>query len=133
MRTRNQTLLAATGVLALLATLAACGGGGGGGSDGDGVASLDTVEASDATDATAAGTTDDAPADLEDAMLAYAECMRDHGIDMPDPDFSGDGGAFRMGVGADGMDPNDEKFKEADEACNDKLGDIGGGPVRRAG
>jgi hypothetical protein len=70
-------------------------------------------------------------AEMQDAFLEYAQCMREHGIDMPDPDFSGDGGAFRMGVGADGMDPNDPTFEKADEACNDKLGDIG--PERRRG
>lgn len=68
---------------------------------------------------------------MQDAFLEYAQCMREHGIDMPDPDFSGDGGAFRMGVGGDGMDPNDPAFKKADESCNDKLGDVG--PQRRAG
>jgi hypothetical protein len=70
-------------------------------------------------------------AEMQDAFLEYAECMREHGIDMPDPDFSGEGGAFRMGVGGDGMDPNDPAFKEADDACHDKLGDVG--PQRRAG
>ena len=70
-------------------------------------------------------------AEMQDAFLEYAQCMREHGIDMPDPDFSGDGGAFR--IGGEGMDPNDPAFREADEACNDKLGAIGGGPVRRAG
>jgi hypothetical protein len=70
-------------------------------------------------------------AKMQDAFLEYAKCMRDHGIDMPDPDFSGGGGAFRVGVGKDGMDPNDPTFKKADEACHDKLGDLG--PVRRKG
>ncbi len=31
-------------------------------------------------------------------MLAFAACMREHGVDMPDPDLSGGGGGgFRIG------------------------------------
>jgi len=59
---------------------------------------------------------------LQDAFLEYAQCMRDHGIDMPDPDFS-DGGV-NIGGGGD-VDPNSEAFQEADEACKHFLGDIG--------
>jgi hypothetical protein len=58
---------------------------------------------------------------LEDALLAYAQCMRDHGIDMPDPEFSG-GGVIQRGGD---IDPSDPAFQEADEACNHFLGDIG--------
>jgi hypothetical protein len=29
--------------------------------------------------------------DIEDTFVAYAQCMRDHGIDLPDPEFSDDG------------------------------------------
>lgn len=54
-------------------------------------------------------------AKVQDALLHYAQCMREHGIDVPDPDFSGDGGMFR--IGGPGMDPNDPDFKAADEAC----------------
>jgi hypothetical protein len=70
-------------------------------------------------------------AKMQDAFLEYAKCMRENGIDMPDPDFSEGGGAFRMGVGGDGMNPDDPAFKKADEACHDKLGDLG--PARRKG
>jgi len=70
-------------------------------------------------------------AKMQDAFLEYAKCMRENGIDMPDPDFSEGGGAFRMGVGGDGMNPDDPAFKKADEACHDKLGDLG--PQRRQG
>ena len=57
--------------------------------------------------------------DLQESMLEFAQCMREHGIDMPDPDFSGGGGAFRIGPGAGGVDPDDPKFEEAQEACGD--------------
>jgi hypothetical protein len=58
---------------------------------------------------------------LEDAMLAYARCMRDHGIDFPDPEFSDHGVIQRGGV----FDPSDPAFQEADEACNHFLDDAG--------
>jgi hypothetical protein len=58
---------------------------------------------------------------FQDAFLQYAQCMRDHGIDMPDPDFS-EGGVSINGGDAD---PTSEAFQEADEACKHFLGDIG--------
>jgi hypothetical protein len=56
-------------------------------------------------------------AELEDAMLAYATCMRENGYDMPDPDFSGGGPGSR----AVQIEPGDPTYKKADEACKDKL------------
>lgn len=57
--------------------------------------------------------------ELEDRFLEWAECMRDQGVDIPDPDFSqgivgpgGPGGIFGE------IDPNDPAFVEASEACN---------------
>jgi hypothetical protein len=47
-----------------------------------------------------------------DKMRQQAKCMREHGIDMPDPDQSGKG-ATRMG--APGDDP--KKFEAAAKAC----------------
>ena len=52
---------------------------------------------------------------MEDEFLAFAKCMRENGVDMPDPDFSGDGGgAFRI----EGPD-NAEEFEKAQEACKE--------------
>ena len=42
-------------------------------------------------------------AEMREQMLEYAQCMRDHGIDMPDPTFSDDGGV-QIGVGGDGSE-----------------------------
>jgi hypothetical protein len=64
----------------------------------------------------------------EDAMLAFARCMRDHGVDMPDPDTSGGGGMVQIGgTGTDGskLDADMQKFQDADKACRDLLGDAG--------
>jgi hypothetical protein len=60
--------------------------------------------------------------EFKDAALAHARCMREHGIDFPDPTFSEDGGArITLGRGS-GVNPDDPDFKEAEEACGDKLG-----------
>ena len=61
---------------------------------------------------------------MEDAMLEFAQCMRDHGIDMPDPDFSGDGGVMQEFGGS--INPDDPRFQEAQEACQGILGDLRG-------
>lgn len=57
-------------------------------------------------------------AEMQDRFLEYAACMREQGIDMPDPDFSGEGGgAFRM------EEPEDpEKFEAAQKECEDLIG-----------
>jgi hypothetical protein len=49
--------------------------------------------------------------------LANARCMREHGIDMPDPTFDENGGVMqKIGPGA-GFDPDSPKFREAERAC----------------
>jgi hypothetical protein len=60
----------------------------------------------------------------QDAMLAFARCMREHGIDMPDP--KGNGLLFNS-KGRQGPDPDSAKFKEAERACNHFLADLGAG------
>jgi hypothetical protein len=47
-----------------------------------------------------------------DKMRKDAKCMRDHGVDMPDPDPSGKGTAR---IGGPGDDP--KKFEDAAKAC----------------
>jgi len=68
--------------------------------------------------------------EMQDQMLAFAQCMRDHGVDMPDPVFSEDGGMSIFGPGEEGtaieIDPNDTTFQEAQEACNEIFGGQGG-------
>ena len=62
--------------------------------------------------------------EFKKAALANARCMREHGIDMPDPTFDANGGA-RMRLGG-GINPESAKFKAAQEACRDTM--PGGGP-----
>jgi hypothetical protein len=62
--------------------------------------------------------------EMQDLMLQYAACMREHGVDMPDPDFSssdqGPGG--RLGFGEGDFDPSDPTFQAANEACQSIFG-----------
>ena len=65
--------------------------------------------------------------ELADQLLEFAQCMRDHGIDMPDPQFSGGGVTVQIGgEGGEGIDPQSDEFQAAQEACGDVL--PGGGP-----
>jgi hypothetical protein len=79
------------------------------------------------------------PADrseIEDSLLAFAQCLRAEGLDVPDPDFSGLGdsaGGPRPFGGAIEMD--DPATRAAFEQCQSELafGGPGGGPGRIGG
>jgi hypothetical protein len=65
------------------------------------------------------------PAKVEEEkqkLLAFAQCMRDHGIDFPDPQIDTSGGGLQVQLGGPGMDPNSPGFKEATEACSKDAG-----------
>jgi len=64
---------------------------------------------------------------MQDAVLEYAKCMREHGVDMPDPDFSGDAGPGAGGLFGD-VNRDDPDFQAADEACRDALQNAMPGP-----
>lgn len=110
-----------------LAAGAACGGPGSGSNNG--VASIKA--AGDKEPDADADKQDDTKTNPEDAMLAFARCMREHGIDMPDPDTSGGGPGvvtFRAGGAASAgtkLDADTSTFAEAHEACKDLMGDAG--------
>jgi hypothetical protein len=110
-----------------LVTGAACASSGSG--PGNGVASIKT--ASDTKTGSDEGDKRDrTKTNPEDAMLAFARCMREHGIDMPDPDTSGGGPGvvtFSAGgaSGATKIDADTTKFQEAHEACQHLMGDAG--------
>ena len=62
---------------------------------------------------------------MQEQALAFAKCMREHGIDMPDPQFGGEGGQFSIALGSPdggGLDPNDPTFQQAQEACSKEAG-----------
>jgi hypothetical protein len=73
-------------------------------------------------------------AKLQESALNYARCMRGHGVNMPDPKLSGNGGltfqagpgpksANGTGPGGLGANPDSPTFKSADKACSHFLGD----------
>ena len=76
--------------------------------------------------------------EMQDLMLEYAQCMRDNGIEMEDPDFSAEGGGpgagGRLGFDASQYDLSDPAFQAANEACQEVFGAsglpgfLGGGP-----
>ncbi len=125
MRTRSRAGLggiALAGTLALTALAAACGGTASGSASK--VASVG--EATTTTAPAGDGSTSDkgdGDADVQDAMLAFAQCMRDHGIDMPDPQMNSDGRAvFTAGQAAgDGAPLDKTKMDEAQQACQEHL------------
>ena len=64
--------------------------------------------------------------EFREAALAHARCMREHGIDIPDPTF-GENGEARIQIRRKGsgsgpaIDPEDPEFRAAEEACRDKM------------
>ena len=97
--------------IALALAISACGGGG---DDGDGVA---TLTGSDG----AGGDTTTTTVDPEEGMLRFTRCMREHGVEMPDP---GGDGALLIDPDS-GIDPSDPTFRAAEEACAEHLPQAG--------
>jgi hypothetical protein len=65
-----------------------------------------------------------------DGAVKFSRCMRDHGIDIPDPQRSAGGGIRIGGPGKQGkaaIRPDDAKFQAAQKACQKYL-EAGGGP-----
>jgi hypothetical protein len=118
-------LVALTSVL----TLAACGGDE---SSADGVASVDDVASASTAEATPDGSTGAAVPE-DEAVLAWAQCLRDNGIDVQDPTVDANGD-IQFTPPADGaaFDPNSEEFQLAQAECSGLLGDtpFGGGANR---
>lgn len=50
--------------------------------------------------------------EFQDAQLEFAQCMRDHGVDMPDPGENGGG------IMIDGKDTPPEQLEAAADACD---------------
>lgn len=96
------------------------------GGDADPVASIDG-DAVDDVDSPGSGGGSAANADFEDALLDFAECMRENGVDMPDPESRNGGGVVIArednGGRSLGPGPGDEDFEAAQEACGDILED----------
>jgi hypothetical protein len=100
-------------VLALVAS--ACGGSAGAN---EGVASLDDTAAPDVAPATAAPTLSQ-----EEALLAFTTCLREQGIDVPDPTMDADGNLQLERPAGAQQDPNFDRdaFRAAREVCVEHL------------
>jgi hypothetical protein len=87
----------------------------GGGDKTSGVASLGGADqpTTNAGGSKAGGGQDD-----QQAALDWARCMRQHGVDLPDPQFSGDDIAQQL---PDRAVRNSAKFKAAEQACKQYL------------
>ena len=63
-----------------------------------------------------------AEARMQDALFAYAKCMRSQGVDMPDPKVSG--GKVTFKAGGPGQGPETAAFKAADKVCHKHLAEL---------
>lgn len=112
------TLLATLAVTLALVT-AACGGATGT----TGVVTLSSADPGSATPAPSAGAVD-----FEQAMLDYAQCLRDNGIDAADPQFGADGrpqqGGGGGGLFGDAIDQDSPEFQAAQTACSSLLAGV---------
>jgi hypothetical protein len=110
---RKLGVVATAGALAasLILVLTACGGN----DDPDGVASLTDTTGQTTTEGSGSnGSSAPSEEEREEAELEFAQCMREHGIDFPDPQFEEGGGILQMMPEGTEDDP---KFEEAQEAC----------------
>jgi len=98
-------------IAALAIVAAACGGTSGA----EGVASLN--ETDDATPAAAA----EPEVDSEEAFLAFTECMRQEGVDLPDPQTDGEGNFFFEDRGPGNGELDRGELRAAGEACQHHL------------
>ena len=73
-------------------------------------------------------------AQAEDAVLKFAQCMRSHGVQVPNPTFSSSGGGFAIRIqgGPGKINPASPGFQAAQKACQSLLpkprGGKGSGP-----
>ena len=54
--------------------------------------------------------------EFRDRIIKYARCMRQQGVDMPDPQ-PGDGGVIKVGPGPGRVNPESATFRRADQQC----------------
>ena len=115
---RVRTALVLGLLLVLGPTVTGCGKPGGG----DGVASAGGTPTASASSGTGNGKPD--PVKDQENFLKYAQCMRDKGIDMPDPQMDGGGISMSIPQGTDKA-----KVDAANEQCKQFLPN-GGEPMK---
>ncbi|MDF2711315.1 hypothetical protein ACWGH8_03825 [Nonomuraea muscovyensis] len=115
----NMRPLLATAVLAV--ALTACGAPA---ERDDGVAGAGGAKPSATTSASAS-----APADRREAQLKFAQCMREHGVDMDDP---APDGAIRIKAGRDDKGKVDEAQRACKHFMEAAVGELHGKPDKEA-
>jgi hypothetical protein len=120
------TIAAALAVACALA-LAACGGSS---DSAPGVAEIDTTSPPPAESVAPQPAESVAPPpasterDATDILVDFAECIRDEGYDLPDPDFSLSAGEYRRQLLENGIDVDDPAFEAVVDACEPRLSGI---------
>jgi hypothetical protein len=61
--------------------------------------------------------TEEEQQEFREMALAHSRCMREHGIEASDPVFTDHGARVEIRGGSGKPDPEDPKFKAAEEAC----------------
>lgn len=91
------------------------------GASSNGVASINGSGATSTSAAANSGGNANSDAAEQDAMVKFAQCMRQHGVNMPDPKPAAGGGGGRAIQAIPGGNANDpaaaQKMQAADEAC----------------
>jgi hypothetical protein len=96
-----------------------------------GVATLETPAPPGTQPSAAPGALATPPSDPQEAMLAFVDCIREHGVDMPDPRFDADGRVSIMVGGPDSPRIDPDVMQAAQEACGGLMGP--GAPAGPAG
>ena len=69
--------------------------------------------------------------DMRQAALKYAQCMRKHGVDMPDPQFNGKGMSMQIGGPGESAIPK-ATMDEAQNACQKIMESVKPPPMSKA-
>ncbi len=115
-------LLALAAVASLATVAAGCGGSTASSSpgvlDASAVQGGSTVAAAAAAGGTTAAAAAGTRQGFQESALAFAECLRGEGLDVPDPDFSNGGGGGAGGfLRGSGLDRQDPKVQAAMDKC----------------
>jgi hypothetical protein len=100
---------------ALMLAMAGCAGDSGGGED---------VATAGGTATASADADNEQTGDTSEQLRKFASCMRENGIDMPDPETDGEGRVLFKGPGGGaegGTPPDREKFEAAQQKCKQYL------------
>jgi hypothetical protein len=104
--------LALAGAIALSLLASACGS-----STGNGVAQIGSTQTTTST----SGSNSSGSRDDTKILVAYAACMRKHGLpNFPDPQATASGSHLVIGS-ENGIDPHSSQFKNAQQACKTLL------------